>query len=377
MKREDLDAVIRGAGGNHKLRFEWGHLETGEEAIRTSQGRSKDAGVTSEYLQEVPQPGFLVHGTSLNNARSICTSGLERPGRLHIHFGTLQDGRPVGVRPGSEVIVVVDVDACKREGIPILRSANNVFLSECHNGSIAPRFITQVFRAKNREVLYTNATGWIMNRTHVDEHPHETRGQNSSNQSSSNETLQWDIAHGEEGTGSSAESYSKYVVNPDPFDGQTEVKVEIDSDEEEILMTAEQENAKKGIPMRRKQKKEEEKARREVEGRSVKAKSTKEEEPQLKTEDERSDKEAGGSESEENSDRVVEPKIMTPTPDYSDVSDAHTLFDAETGEDANPVFTGFQTESEEETSSSVFTRQINWRERRIRKQEHPHRLRIK
>ena len=117
--RGDLDQLIRGAWGNRKMRFEWGHLESGGVAIRTPQGHSRDVGVTSYYLPIAPEPGLLAHGTTVANARSICETGLRRSGRLHIHFGSMQGGRPVGVRPGSAAIVVADGNACSQEGIEI------------------------------------------------------------------------------------------------------------------------------------------------------------------------------------------------------------------------------------------------------------------
>ena len=109
--RNDLDCVIRGGGGNNKLRFEWRTLDNGADAIRTSKGHSRNAGVTSDYLPVVNSPGLLAHGASLSNAEIICKEGLNRGDRLHIHFGRIINGRPLGIRPGSEVVIMIDGNA--------------------------------------------------------------------------------------------------------------------------------------------------------------------------------------------------------------------------------------------------------------------------
>ena len=137
-----------------------GTLENGAEAIRTSQGHSKNAGVSSDYLPIVDSPGLLAHGTSLSNAESICKEGLNRGDRLQIHFGRIVHGRPVGIRPGSEVVIMVDGNACSSAGIQIRRSANDVYLAEGINGTIDPQYITQVFEPRAGEILYTNREGW-------------------------------------------------------------------------------------------------------------------------------------------------------------------------------------------------------------------------
>ena len=140
-----------------------GKLETGGDAIRTSKGQRRDAGVTSDYLPIVETPGWLAHGTTWNNARGICATGLKRADRLHIHFGTFEHGDSRGVLPGSEAIVVVDGNARSQAGIEIRGSGNNVLLSEGREGVISPRFISQAFQTRSREELRTNADGWLAN----------------------------------------------------------------------------------------------------------------------------------------------------------------------------------------------------------------------
>ena len=127
--------------------------------------------------------------------------------------------------------------------------------------------------------------------------------------------------------------------------------MEIDSDEEEKILTS---NEFWSERQRRKEKKKEPK------GEIEKAKSAKEEEPRF-----RRDREGKEEFSEENSildakEEVIGSKVMTPTPEYSDVSDAHTLFDADSEESACPPYAGAQADSGEDATVSVLTRQFDW-----------------
>ena len=69
----------------------WG-VDSGGVAIRGAQGHTGNAGVSPDYLKLAGNPGVLAHGTSVENARDICETGLGRPGRLRVHFRTMQSG---------------------------------------------------------------------------------------------------------------------------------------------------------------------------------------------------------------------------------------------------------------------------------------------
>ena len=247
---DDLKAIIGGAGGNHKKRFEWGRTDTGDTAIRTSQGHSRNAGVTSEYLNEVHRPGLLSHGTSWANSREIARYGLNRGDRLHIHFGELKNGRPSGTRYGSEAVIVVDGDLCVREEIKIFRSENNVYLSEGTNGVIGPRFISRIIDARSGQTVYTRTHGWLEDETSEGIQKGKDRSggvseikpqHNEPKGSSSRESLMWDIApETEEYRALGRRGKKKYFVNEDPFDGIVSTKVEIESEEEREIAEQEQ-----------------------------------------------------------------------------------------------------------------------------------------
>ena len=114
---DDIESIVYGDGRNAKMRSEWGVTNNGERAIRTSQGHSAGAGATSDYSPRLHSPGLVVHGSTLENAFSICQNGLNRMGRLHVHLGKMANTRPVGMRPGSEVAVAIDGNRCVTEGM--------------------------------------------------------------------------------------------------------------------------------------------------------------------------------------------------------------------------------------------------------------------
>ena len=130
MTENDAKRIVNGEGGNFKMRFEWGEMKSGERALRTPQGHSKGSGVTFDYLPRLRKPGLLVHGTSLENAYAICTNGVSRVDRMHIHLGRMVNSKPVGLRHGLQVAIVIDGDLRESDGIVIYQAANQVVLTE-------------------------------------------------------------------------------------------------------------------------------------------------------------------------------------------------------------------------------------------------------
>ena len=93
---EDIRRIVRGAGGNRKLRSQIGTMR-GQAAvsIRASHGQSASGGVSDDFLPVAEDLVTAAHGTSLVAARSIAQSGISKSGGLHVHFyeGDLE-GRP-------------------------------------------------------------------------------------------------------------------------------------------------------------------------------------------------------------------------------------------------------------------------------------------
>ena len=226
MTENDVGKIANGAGGNTKRRFEWCVMQNGERAFRSSQGHSIDAGVTSDYLAQIRKPGVLAHGASMDSAFAICRGGVERKERLHVHLGRLANSRPVGIRHGSEAVIVIDGDLCANDGIIIYQAENQVLLTEGIDGRIPPRYIVQAYELSTGHTLYNQAHGWI------GEVP-------ESEASDPAATLSWEEdespitrtcvestpmrgkREGEEG--------KKTWANQDPFDGNVKVEIDMES----------------------------------------------------------------------------------------------------------------------------------------------------
>ena len=208
-----------------KKRFEWGKMNNGERALRTSQGHSKDAGVTSEYLTKVIRPGLLVRGTSLENAKSICREGINRMDRMHIHLGRMVNSRPMGIRPGSEAVIVIDGDLCVSDGIVIYESANNVVLAEGGNGKLPSCYIAQAYELANGNALYNQDEGWL-GEEGGEESEDFTALSGECDVSPLTRTCVETIGGA---SGGGHEPTRKKWVNADPFDGNVTAEIELDS----------------------------------------------------------------------------------------------------------------------------------------------------
>ena len=226
MQIEDVEDIVNGAGGNFKKRFEWGKMKNGERALRTSQGHSQGSGVTSDYLAKVDRPGLLAHGTSAANALPICTNGIRRMDRIHIHLGRMVNARPVGIRPGSEAIVVIDGDLCVSDDITIYESANHVMLTEGVDGILHARYIPQAFETATGKILYSQSEGWLGEQGEVEESEDFTALSGECDVSPLTRTC----VESNEGIRLHADrSERRKWISADPFDGNVAAEVELDS----------------------------------------------------------------------------------------------------------------------------------------------------
>ena len=87
-----------------------GELGSGNAVVRASPGNSRNYGFSPDYLSALEEPGALVSGATRDNAWGICQAGITRADPLHVHFGRMIDGRPHGVRPGSDVSIDIDAN---------------------------------------------------------------------------------------------------------------------------------------------------------------------------------------------------------------------------------------------------------------------------
>ena len=158
---EDVYAIVEGAGGNNKSRFQIGTLYDGEtEAVRAAQGHSIGVGVDPDVLPYANDVCYAAHGTSLVSAKNISCTGLSRGDRVHIHFAACdRNGNLTGsgqIRFGPQALVIVAVNAARDAGIRFYRASNGVILSGGIDGVIPPRFIRAIKLIPTNDVLWPN-----------------------------------------------------------------------------------------------------------------------------------------------------------------------------------------------------------------------------
>ena len=58
--RGDLNRISQGDGGHFEKRLEFGQMENGQSAIRSSKGHRAHDGVTPDYLGDIGGPGSYI-----------------------------------------------------------------------------------------------------------------------------------------------------------------------------------------------------------------------------------------------------------------------------------------------------------------------------
>ncbi|KAH8301110.1 hypothetical protein KR018_001824 [Drosophila ironensis] len=129
--------------------------------IRANQGHSLPE-VTQglERIREASEAPLAVHGTYYRHWPAIRDQGLSRMGRNHIHFASsdtsdTSDTSDVasGFRGDCQILVYLDVEKVLADGIPLLRSSNNVILCPGIEGRITAAYFRRVVDRKNGQPL--------------------------------------------------------------------------------------------------------------------------------------------------------------------------------------------------------------------------------
>lgn len=136
--------------------------EDGEYLIRANQGHSME-GINANEIFDPIYPGELdvcIHGTYFKFWNSIRDTGLNKMGRLHIHFTpsevVTEDARS-GFRKSCDIIIYLDVEKALQDGLKLFRSANNVILSPGFKGGIIPsRYFLCVKERHTGRIIFTN-----------------------------------------------------------------------------------------------------------------------------------------------------------------------------------------------------------------------------
>ena len=142
----DIDGIVAGLGGENKFRFDRGTTTDGEtHMIRATQGHSAESGVAEDASPVDEEVLYAAHDTSMEAARAIVVYGLNRFGRLHVHFHACDvAGRLLGatqMRRGTPAAIVVSSAHAREEGLVFYRSPSDVILSAGEHGIIPPLLI--------------------------------------------------------------------------------------------------------------------------------------------------------------------------------------------------------------------------------------------
>ena len=172
---------------------------------------------------------MLVSGATLANAKQICSSWLNRVGRLHIHLGRTASQRPAGIRHGAEVALAIDGDRCAADGVQFYESACQVALTEGIYGVIPREYNEQAYLVRPGKISHTRPGGRLR---------YSSKDQDIQ---ISNASFSWGGGESPTTKGSSAslvgpayraqssDERRHFCANEDTFDGDIHVQVEVDS----------------------------------------------------------------------------------------------------------------------------------------------------
>jgi len=133
--------------------------------IRANQGHSITSIVAEDLLTpilpaELAKLHTIVHGTNKSAwEKNICSEGLSRMRRNHIHFATgLPDSSTrviSGMRKDCEIYIYIDGTKCANDGIKFYRSTNGVILSPgvSEDGVLIVDYFSSVIDAKTSKNL--------------------------------------------------------------------------------------------------------------------------------------------------------------------------------------------------------------------------------
>ncbi len=166
-KDVDIDYIRNVVKEDEKKRYQLRTDSSGQLFIRAVQGHSIKTLDHELMMETIEDPSLykninIVHGTFSKFLDLIMSEGLKTMSRNHIHFamGYPEDSQVIsGVRQGCDVFIELNLELAMRNGIKILKSANNVILTEGIMKTLSPVFFKKVFRINlngDRELIFSN-----------------------------------------------------------------------------------------------------------------------------------------------------------------------------------------------------------------------------
>ncbi|KAF3985238.1 hypothetical protein FT663_03132 [Candidozyma haemuli var. vulneris] len=135
---EEIEQVVV---NNDKKRFSIETRKDGKKYICANQGHSLNL-VTEENLIQLAweeMPKKVYHGTFTDKYEAIKSSGgLSKMSRNHIHFTSDAEWSKSGIRKTCNVLIYLDLDKCKEQGLTFFRSANGVILTKGNAKGMIP-----------------------------------------------------------------------------------------------------------------------------------------------------------------------------------------------------------------------------------------------
>lgn len=139
-----IDDVQICVNTNSKKRFT---IDASGTCIRANQGHTIPVpDLELHQLIDIDTP--VIHGTYIENWKSIEKNGLSCMKRNHIHFTTRlpNNGKVIsGMRSDCNVFIFIDMNKAIQDGFEFFKSTNDVILcSGNKNGIIPPKYFKQV-----------------------------------------------------------------------------------------------------------------------------------------------------------------------------------------------------------------------------------------
>jgi len=111
--------------------------------IWAAQGHSFPVRVPLDNIEQENAPDFLYHGTKTQFLNSIFKTGLLPQKRQYVHLSRNKETamQVADRRNGNNVILIIDVRKMMESGARLMKSENNVYLTD----KVSPEFITTSF----------------------------------------------------------------------------------------------------------------------------------------------------------------------------------------------------------------------------------------
>ena len=124
LSMDDLQWIV---DNDNKERFKFNEDKS---EIRCSQGHSMDW-IHLELKESIP-PSILYHGTSYSNYHNIKKyGGISKMQRQYVHLSSdIYTALLVGKRHGNPMVIEIDTEAMRNDGVKFYLSDNNVWLTE-------------------------------------------------------------------------------------------------------------------------------------------------------------------------------------------------------------------------------------------------------